>query len=268
MLVGYFRASGFATLAQSLEDVEKIRILVGLNADFQIYDTLSQNSNNLQTILHSHDEIRKSYSQTVQQEMETAPEEQETENSVSLFLKFIKEKKLELRGHPSRDIHAKVYIMRYHEDQIASGSVITGSSNFSYSGFTAQREFNVELKDPNDVGFALEKFQILWDESVELTEEFVLTITQKTWFNENVSPYELYLKFLYEYFKEDINSDNETQAMLPEGFSSLEYQRQAVTAAIKILQAHNGVFLSDVVGLGKTYISYPFSRSSNFPDFL
>ena len=268
VLVGYFRASGFATLAQSLKDVEKIRILVGLNTDFQIYDTLSQNSNNLQTILHSHDEIRKSYAQTVQQEMETAPEEQGTENSVSLFLKFIKEKKLELRGHPSRDIHAKVYIMRYHEDQIASGSVITGSSNFSYSGFTAQREFNVELKDPNDVGFALEKFQILWDESVELTEEFVLTITQKTWFNENISPYELYLKFLYEYFKEDINSDNETQAMLPEGFSSLEYQRQSVTAAIKILQAHNGVFLSDVVGLGKTYISAMILQQLSGPKLI
>jgi hypothetical protein len=42
---------------------------------------------------------------------------------------------------------------------------------------------------------------------------------------------------------------------LPEGFIVLEYQKQAVTAAEKILNAHGGVFLADVVGLGKTFIS-------------
>ena len=35
----------------------------------------------------------------------------------------------------------------------------------------------------------------------------------------------------------------------------LEYQKQAVVAASKILDAYNGVFLSDVVGIGKTYIA-------------
>jgi len=35
----------------------------------------------------------------------------------------------------------------------------------------------------------------------------------------------------------------------------LEYQEQAVLNAKKILQEYGGVFLSDVVGLGKTYIS-------------
>jgi len=35
----------------------------------------------------------------------------------------------------------------------------------------------------------------------------------------------------------------------------LKYQKQAVVSARKILDAYNGVFLADVVGLGKTYIS-------------
>ena len=34
ILVGYFRTSGFHQLYQSLETVEKIRILVGLNVDY------------------------------------------------------------------------------------------------------------------------------------------------------------------------------------------------------------------------------------------
>ena len=47
VLVGYFRSSGFNRLADSLSNVEKIRILVGLNIDqrsFQIIDSVNQPS--------------------------------------------------------------------------------------------------------------------------------------------------------------------------------------------------------------------------------
>lgn len=255
VLVGYFRSSGFAALAKSLNDVEKIRILVGLNTDNSIYKALNNNLETLTKVALSYDDIRKDYSNIVQNEIENAPETQEVEDSISIFINFINEKKLEIRGHPSRNIHAKVYIMRYNADQIATGSVITGSSNFTFSGLTEQREFNVELKDPKDIEFALDKFEYLWAEGIDLTQEFISTVTKFTWFNNNILPYELYLKCLYEYFKEDIDIDNFTPSVLPEGFSTLEYQRQAVIAAIKIINTHNGVFLSDVVGLGKTFIS-------------
>ena len=42
---------------------------------------------------------------------------------------------------------------------------------------------------------------------------------------------------------------------LPQDFKKLEYQEQAVLNAKKILEEYGGVFISDVVGLGKTYIS-------------
>ncbi len=42
---------------------------------------------------------------------------------------------------------------------------------------------------------------------------------------------------------------------LPQDFLKLEYQEQAVLNAKKILEEYGGVFISDVVGLGKTYIS-------------
>ncbi len=60
---------------------------------------------------------------------------------------------------------------------------------------------------------------------------------------------------MYEYFKEDINLDEETDFNLPPGFMDLAYQRQAVLSAKKVLEAYGGVFLADVVGLGKTFIS-------------
>ena len=41
----------------------------------------------------------------------------------------------------------------------------------------------------------------------------------------------------------------------PPNFINLEYQEQAVLNAKKILLAYGGVFISDVVGLGKTFIA-------------
>jgi len=164
-------------------------------------------------------------------------------------------KKLEFRAYPSGNIHAKVYISRYKDEQVSYGSVITGSSNFSHSGLIGNREFNVELKNRGDVDFALGQFEDLWKDSVDLSEKFVDTIRTKTWLNEDISPYQLYLKMLYEYLKEDINLDQEIEIDMPEGFMDLQYQKQAIVSAKKILEAFHGVFLADVVGLGKTYIS-------------
>ena len=137
--------------------------------------------------------------------------------------------------------------------------MITGSSNFSYSGLHENLEFNVELKDSRDVKYALEKFEELWKAGVDISEKYVETINEKTWLNDTITPYELYLKFLYEYFKEKINEDMgsiyKDKRFLPEGFMDLEYQDEAVKDALTKLGDYGGVFLADVVGLGKTYIS-------------
>lgn len=254
VLAGYFRSSGFGLLSDALGNIEKMRILVGLETEETVVNAALEAANPLLGNNASNAEIHDQYSASVQNEFENAPENQQTEDAILRFIDFIRSGKIEIRGHPARDIHAKVYISRYWDDR-DFGNVVTGSSNFTSSGLTAQREFNVQLKDEGDVKFALGRFEKLWKESVELTEEFIDTATRKTWLNDSITPYELYLKFLYEYFKEDINTTDSVSAMLPPDFHDLEYQRQAVIAVRKILDAHNGVFLADVVGLGKTFIA-------------
>ena len=255
VLVGYFRTSGFNRLHKSFDSVEKIRILVGLNADYKTYEII-QSANVQQSIdFESHKKTREQFSESLIAEMDHEEDSSDVESSTRAFIELLRSGKLELKAHPSRDIHAKVYISRYPSDFPNYGSVITGSSNFSESGFVAQREFNVELKDTTDVKFALEKFEELWKEAVDITDDYIDTIETKTWLSEQITPYDIYLKFIYEYFKEDINIDEDIDPMLPEGFMKLEYQRQAVLSARKILDAYGGVFLSDVVGLGKTFIS-------------
>jgi len=146
---------------------------------------------------------------------------------------------VELRVYPSEKIHAKVYISRYHQEDRDFGNVITGSSNFSGSGLVANREFNVELKNRADVEFALNQFENLWKDAVDVSKEYVDTIRKETWLRDDISPYHLYLKMLYEYLKEDINLDREIEFDLPGGYLNLEYQRHAVVSAKKILDAYN-----------------------------
>lgn len=160
--------------------------------------------------------------------------------------------------YPESQIHAKVYVMRKDLTKVPDqfGSVITGSSNFSMAGLKNNLEFNVELKDSRDVQFALDKFNELWEQSIPISDEYIETVHERTWLRDDITPYELYLKTIYEYFKEEINQDKDERWMelLPDGYMQLQYQSDAVVQARKTLDAYGGVFISDVVGLGKTFI--------------
>lgn len=113
------------------------------------------------------------------------------------------------------------------------------------------------MKNRSDYDFSLSKFKELWDNAVDVSKNYVETVKQKTWINNDITPYELYLKFLYEFLKEKINVDQEElyREYYPENFMDLEYQKDAVRDAKLKLAEYGGVFLSDVVGIGKTYIA-------------
>ena len=273
VLVGYFRSSGFYYLYEALEGVDKIRILVGLNVDKQAYEIMQINEENGTIDFESHQRTKHLFQKNLISEIEESTENDlQIEIGIKKFVEYLKTnckdqnlpksqlgngKKLEIRAYPSKNIHAKVYIKRYNENinHIQFGSVITGSSNFSESGLIAQREFNVELKNKTDIDFALDQFESLWKDSVDISDDFIEAATKKTWLNDSITPYELYLKSIYEYLEEDINLEDEYEPYLPSGFMDLRYQRQAATNAKKILETYNGVFLADVVGLGKTFIT-------------
>lgn len=256
VLVGYFRSSGFYKMYESMDKVEKIRILVGLNLDKKSVELIQTAQNEIQMEFKSNKEAKEQYSKEVSDEIESSEDSKDVEIGIKKFIEFVKTGKLEIRVYPHHPIHAKVYIMRKDQEKSEDfGKVITGSSNFSQSGLINQLEFNVELKDSRDVRFALDKFEELWKESVDVTTEYIEE-AESSWIREDITPYELFLKCLYEYFKEEINEDKVDAKTLglPPGFMKLQYQLHAVTRAEKILATYNGVFISDVVGLGKTYI--------------
>jgi len=257
VLVGYFYTSGFYTIYKSLEKTEKIRILIGISTNKQTFDMIETSNAEKQAILQfSHAEVKQKLSEQIVSEMDNCEDHKQAEEGVVKFVEWLKNGKLEIKAYPSENIHAKLYIMTFAQDDRDKGRVITGSSNFTRSGLIDNLEFNIELKKSSDYEFALKKFNELWKDAVDVKEKYIDTIKTKTWLNNTITPYQLYLKFLYEYFKDDISRTDEVIfKYVPVEFKKLEYQEQAVLNAKKILEGYGGVFISDVVGLGKTYIS-------------
>ncbi|MFN4219419.1 MAG: helicase-related protein [bacterium] len=251
-IAGYFNVSGFHLLYKSLKNAEKIRILVGIGTSKETYN-LIKTAKEEQL---SHAEVKEIVEKEIENELAESEDEIYVEEGVQKFVEWIKSGKLEIRAYPSRKIHAKVYILTFQEGDRDVGRVITGSSNFTQSGLEDNLEFNVELKNRADYEFAKQKFEELWEEAVDVSEKFVQTIKEKTWLKEDITPYELYLKFLYEYFKDELSRTDEIfTRYLPYDFKRFKYQEDAVLNAKRILEAYGGVFISDVVGLGKTYIT-------------
>ena len=95
------------------------------------------------------------------------------EDGILEFIKDISSKKIEIAAHPTKNIHAKIYIFKpKHFNQHNSGSVISGSSNLTSTGLGAlpesNYEFNVELRDYDDVNYSSKEFEKLWKEAIDI----------------------------------------------------------------------------------------------------
>ncbi|HWZ94570.1 MAG TPA: helicase-related protein [Opitutaceae bacterium] len=258
-LVGYFYISGFYKLYPALTKTEKIRILIGIKTDRTTYN-LIQEGKQQELVLESHAQAKAAVASVVRGELEKSEDTADVEEGVKKFVEWIASGKLEMKAYPSERVHAKLYIMTFHEGDRDKGRVITGSSNFTEAGLQGNLEFNVELKNRSDYEFALAKFNELWGIAVEVSQDFVQVVETQSPYAQ-FTPYELYLKFLYEYFRSTLNLPDELDdAYLPTDFKKLKYQEDAVLNAAKVLDEYGGVFLADVVGLGKTFMSALLAR--------
>ncbi len=256
-LVGYFRASGYFKVRAFLNQIPKIRILVGINVDLLIKKYHDKG----QLYLHNPDETKQDLLEEIIQNIQDADYDEITENGIIQFIKDLTDGKIELRAHPNKKIHAKVYIFRpLPFNEYAPCEVITGSSNLTDAGLGANPEsnyeFNVSLRDYEDVKYATEEFERLWDESVPILHAEAQRIKEKTYLKDDFTPSELYIKMMIEYFGKRVDYDPyNIDLLLPDKFMRLKYQSDAANQGYAIMMKHNGFILADVVGLGKTIIA-------------
>jgi SNF2 family DNA or RNA helicase len=255
-LVGYFRASGYFRVRPFLDNVSEIRILVGINIDNLLDNAYNQGFE----FFKNDGRTKEEFIKDLKKDIELANYDKETEEGILQFFDDLIAKKIQLRAHPDKKIHAKLYILRPQPfNQNTLSLAITGSSNFTDAGLGSIKdsnyEFNVQLNDYDEVKFATDEFEKLWAESVELLPIDLQQVKKQTYLNEEITPFELYIKLLIDYFNKNIDYDPNSISDLPKSFKRLSYQVDAVNEGYNMLLQHNGFVLADVVGLGKTVIA-------------
>ena len=268
-LVGYFRASGYFQVRPFIEKAAEIRVLAGINIDEMIYD-----ANNKGLLFTGNEEQSvDTYIENLKKDIQSAKYDKTVEDGMLQFIHDLIVGKVQIRVYPKQNLHAKIYIFREKEKHAHGyGSVITGSSNLTDSGLQHNFEFNVELREDADIEFATETFENLWQQSIEIDKAFVEKLKTETYLNDTFTPFEIYYKFLIEYFGKSVEYDPNSLRDMPKKYKKLTYQADAVSDGYKKLEKHNGFFLSDVVGLGKTVVAAQIAKNffyhNGFPDYL
>lgn len=252
-VVGYFRSSGYFKLRKELGDIEEIKILVGINID-----DIFRKHNKALLMLADEARAKELYQEDFTNDIINSHYASEIEEGILQMYDDLVLGRLKMRIHATKKLHAKFYLcLPQNHTKNSDGWVIMGSSNISDSGLGITQpphyELNVAMKDYDEVKYCADEFQILWDEAIPLTAEDIECYTMKTYLGIQPTPYELYIKVLIDTFGDQIEDDFTIQ--LPDGVKDLKYQKDAVIQGYQMLMNHNGLFLADVVGLGKTMIA-------------
>jgi superfamily II DNA or RNA helicase len=165
----------------------------------------------------------------------------------------LKEEKVVVKLHLRFPLHAKLYLA-YRHDPNAPIVGFLGSSNLTLAGLSHQGELNVDVVDETASKKLAKWFDDRWNDRwcIDISKELVEIIDTSWAADRLVSPYLIYLKMAYHLSQEARAGLNEFKIPLVFRKELLPFQQAAVLIAAKKLNTRQGVFIGDVVGLGKT----------------
>lgn len=263
-LVGYFYFSGWRELYESLKNQNDltIKLLVGLDVDKSLNRVFEIEKDGKEL---SNDELADRFFESLNIALNDENlDNQEFYEQASYFLELLQNGRLQIKKTLEPN-HAKVYFFKMKDEVTALspfGRFITGSSNLTRAGVQGQNEFNVEISDYGTKE-AEEYFDELWNTAVPITEipkrkdDLTRFVQNKTQVAE-VTPFEAYALVLKSYLDlaEQKTLKPHVKRLLEEqGYKDYQYQTDAVSQALTIIDQYNGVIIADVVGLGKSVIA-------------
>ncbi len=192
----------------------------------------------------------------IRKTIELMDQTDDAETLVNALIRLIEEKRLDVRVYTKGRLHAKAYIFDYEkEDRYENGIAVVGSSNLTLAGLSHNTELNVVVHGNENHARLTEWFEELWAES----QAFELSLMQElkqSWAAAQATPYDVYMKTLYALVADRLDEGVRREILWDDEItrSLADFQKMAVRHAIQMIRDHGGVFVSDVVGLGKSYI--------------
>lgn len=264
--VGYFFISGFAQTAHDFARLRKTRVLVGqadrptleavaagmtqaapLSAQLEIEDLTSPTKRNAAVT-----DAATRVSHGIAALDQTAA----TAAAIARLRGLVASGLLEMRAYPRGFMHAKAYLCWY-DNHAEPGAAIVGSSNFTLAGFSGNTELNVRVTGDAEMSALKDWFNALWEDSIDINDQ-VHHALNRSWALKTYPPYLVYLKALRELYGDELGKG---ALPLPAPKTELaDFQQDAVARALAMIEAHNGCYIGDVVGLGKTFIGAELLR--------
>ncbi len=248
---GYFNPEGFSILADRLDDLAEVRLLLGaepayppvrplripgdpLGTGFEtklVRDALSRQTEGIE-----HDRNLLEFSAPV-------------EKAVRTLLDFLKTDRLKVRRYEKGFLHGKAFLFSTDDE-----GVISGSSNFTAAGLTRNLELNMGRYDPTPVSKVRTWFNALWEDAAPFDLGKVYAARYELY-----SPYLIYLRVLWERYHDEL--EREKSEKREARIHLTGFQEDGVWRAKRILSLFNGVLIADGVGLGKSFIGGELLRS-------
>ena len=268
----YFNVRGFTLLQEGLTGLGSFRLLLG------------DEPKDSETV-----GLRPRAALGLTYELNAAPFDEATLRAVEDLIAYLRRDLVEVRAYQNGFLHAKTYL--FYGDLPAGGAdrfqpiaAIVGSSNFTGPGLTTNKELNLSHKTvlaeeeiaqigPPPVNGREEmehrrqlasgvgaqaiaeldrRFQAYWEQSRDFKDDLIELLDSSKFGEKEYTPFQVYLKALFEYFKDDL--DSEMPDYTRSAVELSEFQEDAVKKARKILARYDGVLIGDSVGLGKTWI--------------
>jgi len=273
--VGYFFLSGLEAIADCLQNVGELHLLIGNTSNRQTIEQIAEGYRRLE---QSQGEVEaQAYPKRVEQNArvwETAravgqgvaamDQTDSVQHLAGILVQLIEQGRLKVRVYTRGRLHAKAYIFNYGPvfdsaghaiPRDEKGIAVVGSSNFTLSGIRHNSELNVRVHGNENHKALSDWFNQLWDEAQDF-ESHLMDELRQSWPLAQVTPYEVYLKTLYELGGDRLDIGIEGEFLWQSEISAVltDFQRNAVRNAVQIIREFGGCFVSDVVGLGKSYI--------------
>ncbi|EJN59701.1 helicase-related protein [Halogranum rubrum] len=242
VVTGYFNPRGYFSVAEGLEHVDQVRLLIGAQPKYEGTERWRQPGEPTDSEYDQKRiaEVLQRLDENLEQDRNLLGFSREMDENLRELVEFLSSDRVEVRRHEERFVHGKAYLFSDHE------GVIAGSSNFTGAGLNSNLELNLGTYDPHVTDKVQDWFEDLWEESAE----FDLAGLYEERF-EPYDPYLVYLRVLYERYGDEIEAEREEDG----GIGLTNFQQDGVRRANRFLDKHGGVVVADEVGLGKTYIA-------------
>ena len=240
---GYFNPEGFALIADRLERLKSVRLLLGAEPVPPPVKPVRMPGDPFGPRFEEK-LVRRELAR--QQEglerdrnlMDFAPV---VDKSVQRLLGFLASGKIEVRRYEKTFMHGKAYLFATDNE-----GVVVGSSNFTAAGLTSNLELNLGRYDPTPVEKVRRWFESLWAEAVLFDLAKVYEARYEAY-----PPYLIFLRVLWERYKNELEEEKREEG---ERIRLTTFQTDGINRAFRILNVYNGVLISDGVGLGKTFV--------------